>query len=46
MGIRKDLIVTEKLNPWVCAAQGSNFFTKGDAMIWVTPDFHSVSLFE
>jgi len=42
MGIRKDLIVTEKLNLGFCSAQGTNFFTKGDAIIWVTPNFQNV----
>src|SRR5690348_4737174 len=42
MGIRKDLIVAEKLNLGFCAAQGTNFFTKGDAVILVTPNFQNI----
>lgn len=42
MGIRKDLIVTEKLNLGFCTAQGTNYFTKGDAIIWVAPNFQNV----
>jgi hypothetical protein len=39
MGIRKDLIVAESRNLGFCSSQGTNFFTKGDAVIWVTPRF-------
>jgi len=42
MGIRKDLIVAETYNLGICAAQGTNFFTKGDAIIYVTPNFQYV----
>lgn len=42
MGIRKDLIVIEQLNIGFCTSQGTNFFTKGDAAIWVAPDFNNI----
>ncbi|CAF22787.1 M48 family metalloprotease [Candidatus Protochlamydia amoebophila] len=42
IGIRQDIIVIERLNLGFCGAQGTNFFTKGDAVIWVAPKFHKV----
>jgi hypothetical protein len=42
MGVRKDLIVIERFNFGFCAAQGTNFFTKGDAIISVAPNFQNV----
>lgn len=42
MGIRKDLIVSEQLNIGFCSAKGTNFFTKGDAVIFLAPRFHEV----
>jgi|JI9StandDraft_1071089.scaffolds.fasta_scaffold16296_1 hypothetical protein len=41
-GVRRDLIIAEHLNPGYCCAQGTNFFTKGDAFISVMPGFSEV----
>ena len=38
IGIRKDIIVVEDVNPGLCAAVGTNDFTQGDATIFVTPN--------
>lgn len=42
MGVRRDLIIKESLNLRFCISQGTNFFTKGDAAIEVTPYFYNV----
>ena len=36
------LIIIEKLNDGFCGTHGTNFFTKGDAIIYVTPKFQNV----
>lgn len=38
-GIREDLIIAEARNPGVCAALGTNYFTKGYAVVLVAPNF-------
>ncbi len=35
--IRKDLIVMEQVNAGFCAASGTNYFTNGDARVFVAP---------
>src|SRR3989338_5449157 len=42
VGIRKDLMIIEKLNSGFCAAVGTNFFTQGDGIIVVSPNFQNV----
>lgn len=39
--IRQDLIILEQINPKLCTAEGTNFFTKGAALISVSSDFHN-----
>jgi hypothetical protein len=39
IGIRKDLIFLEKVNQGIGGAEGTNFFTKGDAVIYMMPHF-------
>jgi Peptidase family M48 len=40
IGIRKDLNLIEKSGKFF--AEGTNFFTRGDSVIWIPPDFHDV----
>jgi hypothetical protein len=39
--IRKDLIVVETPNLGICAAEGTNLFKKGDAVVMLAPGFHN-----
>ena len=38
--LRKDLIIVETPNLGICAAQGTNMFRKGDAVVMLAPGLH------